>query len=153
MGYDTVKFDEFIQVIVDYIEQSHEEVEVIKYTDAVDDFEADELMVVSDFSEVALHYFEELSNAYCNIDTEVYLNTRMAHTVKLILQLLLQNDEDIENSYPELFANFTAEMRKTVELYKDVLTGDFGDLFILYHNPDMWSILTQKISECLYRVI
>lgn len=149
MGPDATKINDVVEVIVDYIAHCRDSIGVISDTNVIERFDACETEIISDFADVATYYFEDLASSFYNVDTDTYLNTAMAYTVRIILQLLLEEDEDFESDYNELFGEFTEDMRNTVEQYKDLLLSDFGILFIIEYNPNMWRVLAEKISNAL----
>ena len=149
MGPDVTKINDVVEVIVDYIAHCRDSIGVISDTNVIERFDACETEIISDFADVATYYFEDLASAFYNVDTDTYLNTAMAYTVRIILQLLLEEDEDFESDYNELFGEFTEDMRNTVKQYKDLLLSDFGILFIIEYNPNMWRVLAEKISNAL----
>ena len=149
MGPDATKINDVVEVIVDYIAHCRDSIGVISDTNVIERFDACETEIISDFADVVTYYFEDLASSFYNVDTDTYLNTAMAYTVRIILQLLLEEDEDFESDYNELFGEFTEDMRNTVEQYKDLLLSDFGILFIIEYNPNMWRVLAEKISNAL----
>lgn len=149
LGPDATKINDVVDVIVDYIAHCRDSIGVISDTDVIERYDACETEIISDFADVATYYFEDLASAFYNVDTDTYLNTAMAYTVRIILQLLLEDDEEIESEHNDLFGDFTEEMRNTVKQYKDLLLSDFGILFIIEYNPNMWRVLAEKISNAL----
>ena len=143
LGFDSLVIYEILEAVEDYIHDCDDYIDVLDYKDAEKYApNVSSWYIIENFSEVAHNLFADLANSYYGVNPIQFLNTCLAHTIKVIFAKLLDGRCDLSNYLSE-------EQLDTLGRYESLLTGDFAVLCILNYRDCGWAMLSEKIAESL----
>lgn len=143
LGYDSLEISEILEAVEDYIHDCDDYIDVLDYKDAEKyDPNVSSWYIIENFSEVAHNFFADLADSYYGVNPIQFLNTCLAHTIKVIFAKLVDGRCDLSDYLSE-------EQLDTLGRYESLLTGDFAVLCILNYRDCGWAMLSEKIAESL----